>query len=407
MVEYEVHVSPYCFKNGYHILPFKPEDIIIHDTTLREGEQAPGVVFSVKDKIKIAEELDELGIQQIEGGFPAASPSEFEALKEINKLGLKAKVFGFGRAVKSDIDAVADTGCFGLVLSFPPSDIHIKYKLKITREEYLRRAVEIVEYAKERGLYITYSAEDSTRADLDFLKKVFKTVVEAGVDRARIVDTLGCITPPAIKFLVSEIRNTINMPVEVHCHNDHNLALANTLAALEAGANVLSTSILGLGERAGLAATEELIVALHNFYNVRTFKTEKIFAIANLVASKANVEIWSSKPVVGRNVFTHESGIHQDGVIKNPITYEPYPPEMVGQKRRLLLSKVSGKAAVKYKLEKELGISLSDEEILILTQKVKQISSNRRSALSDEEFKNLVGEILANKTKEEVIKTRK
>jgi len=399
---YEVHVSPYCFLNGYHILPFRPEDIVIHDTTLREGEQAPGVVFSIKDKLHIAERLDEIGIQQIEAGFPAASPSEFESLKEINKLGLNAKIFGFGRAVKSDVDAVIDSGCFGLVLSFPPSDIHIKYKLKITREEYLRRAVEIVEYAKEHGLYITYSAEDSTRADLKFLKEVFKTVINAGADRARIVDTLGCITPPAIKFLVSEVRKAINMPVEIHCHNDHNLALANTLAALEAGANVLSTSILGLGERAGLAATEEVIVALHNFYNVRTFKTEKLFTIANYVASKANVEIWSSKPVVGRNVFTHESGIHQDGVIKNPITYEPYPPEMVGQRRKLLLSKVSGKAAVKYKLENELKIRLSDEEIQLLTDKIKEVSSNRRSALSDEEFKNLVGELLANKKQSDI-----
>jgi len=390
-------VSYYNFLPEVRVLMELPGDIIIHDTTLREGEQAAGVVYRPEDKLYIAKLLDEVGIQQIEAGFPAASRGEREALKMIVMEGLNAKIFGFARAVKSDIDAVADVGAYGVVMSFPPSDIQLKYKLKISREEYYDRAIELVEYAKSRGLYITFSAEDSTRADFNFMVKVFNGIIESGCDRVRIVDTLGCIHPTAMKFLIKSIRGSLKkkVPIEVHCHNDHGLAVANTLAAVEAGAEVLSTSILGLGERCGLAPTEEVIVALKNLYGLGSFKTEKLYKLCREVERITKLTLPPHKPVVGINAFAHASGIHQHAILENPICYEPYPPEMVGQARRIVIGKLSGRHAIKAKLA-ELGIEATDEEVLKITDLVKSVSEERKSPLSDEEFMNLVRAVKEN-----------
>ncbi|MEM0217647.1 MAG: homocitrate synthase family protein [Candidatus Nezhaarchaeales archaeon] len=393
----EMSVSYYNFLPEVRVLMELPGDIIIHDTTLREGEQAAGVVYRPEDKLYIAKLLDEVGIQQIEAGFPAASRGEREALKMIVMEGLNAKIFGFARAVKSDIDAVADVGAYGVVMSFPPSDIQLKYKLKISREEYYDRAIELVEYAKSRGLYITFSAEDSTRADFNFMVKVFNGIIESGCDRVRIVDTLGCIHPTAMKFLIKSIRGSLKkkVPIEVHCHNDHGLAVANTLAAVEAGAEVLSTSILGLGERCGLAPTEEVIVALKNLYGLGSFKTEKLYKLCREVERITKLTLPPHKPVVGINAFAHASGIHQHAILENPICYEPYPPEMVGQARRIVIGKLSGRHAIKAKLA-ELGIEATDEEVLKITDLVKSVSEERKSPLSDEEFMNLVRAVKEN-----------
>jgi len=277
-------------------------------------------------------------------------------------------------------------------MSFPPSDIHLKYKLKMTREQYLERAVEIVEHAKAHGLYITYSAEDSTRADLSFLIRVFKTVVDAGVDRARIVDTLGAIIPAAMRYLVTAVAQAVDVPVEVHCHNDHGLAVANTLAAVEAGATTLSTSVNGLGERAGLAPTEEVLISLSNLYNIRYFDLSKLVELCKFVEKASGVTLPPSKVVVGANIFTHASGIHQHGVLQNTATYEPYPPELVGQTRRLVLGKLSGSHAVSSKLQ-EYGIEASKEDVKKILLKVKRKSEKRKSVLSDEEFLRIVHEV--------------
>lgn len=385
-------VSPLCFRREVVKSVSTPDEAIIHDTTLREGEQTPGVAFKPEDKLAIAKKLDEVGIQQIESGFPAASKGEKLAIRGIVKEKLKAKVFGFARAVLSDVDAVAECEAFGVVLSFPPSDIHLKYKLKMTREEYLHQAVQVVEYAKKYGLYVTYSAEDSTRSDILFLKKVFETVVKAGADRARVVDTLGAITPAAMKYLVREIRKTVEVPIEIHCHNDHGLAVANSLAAFEEGATVISSSVNGLGERAGLAASEEVIIALYNLYNFRCFNTTKLYDLCKLVESLSKIVVPPNKPVVGENVFVHTSGIHQHGVLENPITYEPYPPELVGQQRLLLLGKLSGTHAVLHKLH-ALGYNAPREKVAEIVAMVKETSERRRSALSDNEFLGIVEEV--------------
>ncbi|MEM4700135.1 MAG: homocitrate synthase family protein [Candidatus Nezhaarchaeales archaeon] len=394
-VDERIAVSPLNFLPEVRGLMRLPERVIIHDTTLREGEQTPGVVFRPEDKLAIARALDAVGIQQIEAGFPAASQGEREALRAIVKEGLRAQVFGFARAVKSDIDEVIKCDAYGLVLSFPPSDIHLKYKIRMTREEYLERAVELVEYAKDHGLYVTYSAEDSTRTDLDFLKRVFRTVVEAGCDRARVVDTLGCIHPSAMRFLIRQLVESLppGTPIEVHCHNDHGLGLANSLAAVEEGASVISSSVNGLGERAGITATEEVVLALNNLYRIGCFNTERLYELCKLVERVSNIKIHPLKPLAGDNVFAHVSGVHQHAVLVNAITYEPYPPELVGQRRRLVIGKLSGRHAIKSKLE-ELGLPVSDEELLKVVEAVKRASEERKSALSDEEFLSLAKSVL-------------
>jgi len=315
------------------------------------------------------------------------------AVRLIARDGLEARIFGFARALPSDIEAVAECDAFGVVLSLPPSDIHLKYKLKMTREEYLARAVQAVELAKEHGLYVTYSAEDSTRADLDFLKCVFNEITRAGASTVRVVDTLGSITPLGMRYLVREIRKAVDIPVEVHCHNDHGLALANSLAALEEGASVISSSINGLGERAGLAATEEIIMALHNLYAIHSFKTKSLFELCKLVEDLSRIKIPPNKPVVGENVFVHTSGIHQHGVLENPTTYEPYPPELVGRQRSLLLGKVSGTHGVVHKLH-ALGYSAPREKVAEVLAAVKEISEKRRSTISDGEFAEIVQQVL-------------
>ncbi|MEM2779379.1 MAG: homoaconitate hydratase [Candidatus Bathyarchaeia archaeon] len=385
----KIFVSPYCRPNYLGDSSCKTDDPLIHDSTLREGEQTPSVVFAREDRTKIAQLLSDIKVECIEAGFPASSKSEKDEVSHVAKLGLGVAVCGFARAVKGDVDAVIECDCDGVVISFPPSDFHLTYKLRITREEYLKRAVEIVEYSKSHGLDVIYSAEDSTRCDLPWLKKVFKGVVAAGVDVLRVVDTLGCITPTGMRFLIGELRKEFDKPIEVHCHNDHGLALANALAAYESGATRFSTSILGLGERAGITATEELIVALKSFYGVDKYDTEKLSEICEVVAKVAKVNLWPLKPIVGSNVFTHTSGIHQDAVLKNPIVYECFPPEMVGQRRRFLLSRISGKAAVSAKL-KEYGFTVSDKDAEEITKIVKEVSANRRSAISDEEFLEIV-----------------
>ena len=376
----EIYISPICKE-----IKAPASDIELHDTTLREGEQTPGVVYNIEDKLRIAEMLLDIGIDRIESGFPASSETEKKAVSRIVKdLGSK-HIFGFARAVKRDIEQVIDCGCEGILISFPPSDIHLQYKLRITRQEYLERAIEMVEFAKSHGLKIVYSAEDATRAEYNWLLQVFKTVQDVGADVCRIADTLGCITPTAMGILVSRLKRDGIKKIEVHCHNDYGLALANSLSAFESGADAISTSVLGIGERAGIAATEEVILDLYVFYGIRKYKIGKLTELCRLVSELSGFKPWPTKPVVGDNVFVHYSGIHQDGVLKRAMVYESYPPELVGGRRKILLGKVSGRAAVKAKLL-ELGVNVDDQKLLVITNKVKEISVNRKSAITDEEF---------------------
>jgi len=373
------------------------DEYVVHDSTLREGEQTPGVVFSIEDKLKIAEKLDELGIQQIESGFPAASEKQRRCIEALVDMNLDAQISAFARAKHEDIDVVADTGADGIVLSFSVSHYHRRHKFhNMNQEEYLDKLADSVSYAENYGLFVIYSAEDTTREnDLDFLKKAFKTAEEAGTDRARIVDTLGCISPGGMAYLVKEVKKVIDIPIEIHCHNDLGLALANSIAAVEAGASTVSTSVNGLGERAGIAATEEVVPALHILFGKSRFALSQLTKLTKLVEDVTGIRVPPHKPITGKNATAHSSGIHQQGVFMNPKTYEFYPPELVGQRRKVYIDELCGRHGIMYIAENELAMNISENIAEKVLSKVKTSFSHegRRSAYTPSELRELIIEI--------------
>jgi len=372
---------------------FSFKEIKINDTTLRDGEQTPGVVFSDEEKVEIARMLDEVGIQQIEAGTPAMSDGEANAVKSIVKEGLSASIMGWSRAVKEDIDAVIDTDADAVAISIATSDIHLQYKLKMTREEVLERAVSMVEYAKSHGLYISLNSEDATRTNLAFLKEFAKKGKEAGADRLRICDTLGVLIPASSRFLTKRIIDKAKIPVEIHTHNDYGLAVANALAAFEAGAEWASTTVNGLGERAGNSSLEGVIMSLIKLYNLELpFKIDRIYNLSEFVGAASGIPVPLGRSIVGRHMFTHESGIHVDGILKYPYTYESFMPDEIGASREIVIGKHSGKHAVWDKLN-ELGIDVTKEQLLEILSIIKESSESRKSSITDAELKQIAHEI--------------
>jgi isopropylmalate/homocitrate/citramalate synthase len=385
--------SPYNFTNFK--VP-KLDEYIVHDSTLREGEQTPGVVFSIDEKLEIAKKLDAVGIPQIEAGFPAASEKQRKCVEALVDLNLDAQLSSFARAKKEDIDVVADVGADGIVVSLSISPYHRQYKFKgMTKEAYLEKLEEMISYAESYGLYVIYSAEDTTREnDLEFLKKAYKTAEEAGADRARVVDTLGCAGPNGMAFMVKEIGSVVDIPIEVHCHNDLGLALASSLASIEAGASTVSTSVNGIGERAGITKTEEIIPVLHMLYGTSSFELRQLTSLSQLVERISGIKMPPHKPFTGNNVNAHSSGIHQHGVLVNPYTYEFYPPRMMGQERKIYIDELGGRHGIIY-VAKELGIEISDETARLVLEKIKNAFSRegRRSSYTPEEIKQMIDEI--------------
>jgi len=386
-------VSPYNFVPNAMIKE-DPKNIIVYDTTLRDGEQTPGICFTPDEKIEIAIKLDELGIPQIEAGFPVVSDGERRAIRNIMKQSLNSEILALTRTLKSDIDVALSCDVDGIITFIGASDLHLQYKLKMTREQALSKAVEAVEYGKSHGIFVAFTAEDSTRADMDYLIQLYKATTDAGADRIHIADTTGSIRPMGMKYLVSQIKNNIDNTIGIHCHDDFGLAVANSLAAFEAGARAISTTVNGIGERAGNASLEEIIMNLRLLYGIEMpFKYEVIYELSRLVEKYTTMPVPKNKAIVGDNVFSHESGIHVSAVRSEPLTYEPYMPEFVGQKRRIILGKHCGMSCIEYKLD-ELGMSLPQEEKEILILKVKEMAE-RGAKVGDKEFKNMVQEILS------------
>lgn len=373
---------------------FSFKDVKMNDTTLRDGEQTPGVVFSDEEKVRIARMLDDVGVQQIEAGTPAMSDGEKGAVKSIVKEGLDASIMGWSRPVKEDIDAVIDTGADAIAISIATSDIHLQYKLKMTREEVLEKAVSMVDYAKSHGLYISLNSEDATRTNLAFLKEFAQKGKEAGADRLRVCDTLGVLIPASSKFLTKKIIEEAKIPVEIHTHNDYGLAVANALAAFEGGAEWASTTVNGLGERAGNSSLEGVIMSLIKLYNMELpFKIDKIYELSEFVGEASGLPVSPNRSIVGKHMFTHESGIHVDGVLKYPYTYESFMPDEIGASRRIIIGKHSGKHAVWDKL-RELEIDVNKEQLLEIVSIVKQSAEKRKSSITDEELKQIANEII-------------
>ncbi len=375
----------------------KKEEIKIVDTTLRDGEQTAGVVFSKTEKVQIAKMLDELGVHQIEAGIPVMGGDEEEAIKTIVKSGLKASIMGWNRAVISDIEASLRCGVDAVAISISTSDIHIKYKLRKTREWVLENMVKACEFAKKHGVYVSVNAEDASRTDLEFLLEFARLAKQAGADRLRFCDTVGILEPFTTYEIIKKIVDEVGIPVEMHTHNDFGMATANTLAGVKAGATYVGVTVNGLGERAGNAALEEVVMALKYIYNVDLdIKTFKLKEICEYVAKASARELPVNKTIVGKNIFAHESGIHADGVLKYPKTYEVFSPEEVGGERQIVIGKHSGTHALIRKFS-EYGIQLTEEEATELLKSVRALAVELKRPLFDKELMYLYQDYLKQK----------
>ena len=367
--------------------------ISIVDTTLRDGEQTAGVVFANHEKIAIAEMLSDLGINQLEVGIPAMGGDEKEVIKSICKRNLKPSIMAWNRAVISDIENSIDCGVDAVAISISVSDIHIQHKLKTSREWVIENMVKSVEFAKKNGLYVSVNGEDASRADLKFLTTFIDAAKEAGADRFRYCDTVGVMEPFSIKDTIMKLYNRTKFDIEMHTHNDFGLATANAIAGVLGGANYIGVTVNGLGERAGNAALEEVLMALKYVYNYEVnIDTTKFKDLSEYVSKAAGRELPSWKAIVGSNMFKHESGIHADGALKNPKNYEAFDPREVGLERQIVIGKHSGKAAIINKFM-EYNINLTEDEANMMLEAVRALSIRAKRILFDKELVQLYNDI--------------
>ena len=357
--------------------------VIINDTTLRDGEQAAGVAFTVNEKVKIAALLDNIGIQEIEAGIPVMGDIEKKAIRKILDKNLKARIIGWNRAVLKDIDESISCGLNSISISLPVSDIHINHKLNKTKKWIIEQIKKAIGYAKRHKLYLIVSAEDASRAEPDFLLEYVKVIKKEGADRFRFCDTVGILEPFRLFNMIKHIRRLVKIDIEIHTHNDFGLATANALAAISAGACCVNTTVTGLGERAGNAALEEIVMALKHIYRIDLkINIKRLLEISRFVSKASGREIPPGKSIIGKNCFLHESGIHQDGMIKNPLTYEPFKPCIIGAKSNFVIGKHSGRAAIRYLLKKS-GIDVNDDIASEMLKAIRQRSTISKHCLSD------------------------
>jgi len=370
-------------------------NIGIVDTTLRDGEQSAGVVFNREEKLHIAQMLDAIGVQEIEAGIPAMGNDEQETIKAISGLGLKAEISTWNRVAIPDIKASAECGVKRVSIAVPVSDIHLKYILNKGRDWVLEETKKVIEYAKEEGLYVCVGAVDATRSAEDFIMRFARLVQDCGADRLRFDDTVGILDPFQTSEVINKLRTEIEIDIEIHCHNDFGMATANTIAAVRAGARYASVTVNGLGERAGNAALEEVVMALKHIAGTDLgFDTARFRVLSEYVAKAALRAIPVSKPIVGGDIFAHESGVHVDGILKNPLTYEPFAPKEVGLERAIVIGKHSGSHAIRYVFEKQ-GINLTKEESDDILRMVRIAAENTKKAFSDDELMILYQKLIA------------
>src|SRR6267154_6598226 len=394
--ENEWWVSPYNYAPEVRKTYDLPARVSIHDATLRDGEQTPGVVMSVAEKIAIAEKLDEIGVDRIEAGMPAVSEQDFQAIKEISRLGLKARIYTFARAMNADIDKALECGAHGVIIEVPIGYPKLKYQFKWTWEDVLKKSVGVINHAKSRGLHVVYFPYDTTRAREEDLTSLLTGIMQdAPPDSIGVVDTMGCILPEAMKFMVRMVKKLTSLPVEVHTHNDFGLAVATELAGVEAGAEVVHSCANGLGERTGNAALEELIVALHVLYGYDTrYKLNKLPELGELVSRISGFDTAVNKPILGERNFTRESGIGVDLVVKEPLAMFGTHPALTGRRGEIVLGKKSGKLSITYNLE-QMGITdVDDEAVGEMLKRVKDKGIEKRGLLTQEEFREIVDSVV-------------
>jgi 2-isopropylmalate synthase len=340
--------DPNHYANLYNAYEQNPKKIRILDSTLREGEQHPGVSFTKKQRIQIAWMLDYFGVDQIEIS-PIISKDHFDATKTIIKQGLKADIVSHGRALKEDIDISLKCDAKWAAAYLGISDIHLKDKLRITREEALKRAVETVEYAKSHGLKIRFTVEDGSRADPKFLIQVCKALEDAGVVRISLPDTVGIMKPIGMYNFVKKVRSEVKVPLDAHVHNDIGFALANAFAACDAGVDQIHTTIDGIGERTGIPSLAETAVALTYLYkSTNDFRLDMLVDLSRIIEQYTSIIPYDSKPIVGSTAYKHKAGTHLAAILRNPAAYEPIPPRVVGNRRKIVFGELAGKTGAAY-----------------------------------------------------------
>jgi len=364
------------------------------DTTLRDGEQTPGVSLTPKKKLEIALALDDLGVEVIEAGFAAVSKGEVEAVKLITSQGLGAEICSATRGIKKDIDVAIGCDVDSVNIIVPTSDLHIEQKLGKTRDEVLEMVTETVTYAREHGLKTELSVEDGSRTDRPYLKRVVITALKARIDRIALCDTVGTLTPERSYDWLTDMRSTFKEAFfSFHGHNDFGLATSNSLAALAAGADQVHATINGVGERAGNASLEEIAIALKVLYDVRTsIKTERLYGTSQLVSRLMDMPVQPNKAIVGANAFSHESGIHTHAILRNPLTYEVIAPELVGAARSLVSGKHMGSAGLGKSL-RDIGLEPSEAEFREIMTRVKTKGDNGES-VTDADLMSIAWEVM-------------
>jgi len=376
---------------------FPQTKIHFYDTTLRDGEQTVGVVLSPQQKLEIARQLDDLGVTRIEAGFPRVSPEDAEAIQLMQKARLKAELWGFSRAIKADVEELVRLGLHASVIEAPTSDIKLK-AYGLTREDVLRRVTDAMSFARQNGIKVAFFAVDGTRTDLEFFKKINLAALEAGAAEIVVVDTIGACGPEAVQFLVREVCSWVGpgIPVHFHGHNDFGMATACAIAAVRAGATWIQGTINGMGERAGNADICEIALALRCLYDVPVaLDLTKARAISQSVSRFSGYSLDAWKPLVGRNLFTRESGAVA-AQFHLPEAIEPYSAELVNADRNIVLGKKSGLDSIDLKC-KELGIEATPEQRAPLLAEVKKRSITKRGLLTDEEFRAIVKILQNNK----------
>lgn len=381
-----IALSPYNPRLGLN-------DVIVYDSTLRDGEQTPGVAFTTEQKVTIARMLDDAGVHQIEAGFPAVSENEVRTIRAIADLGLKAEILGLSRVTQGDIDAAVDAGVDLVLLFVGTSEIHLRYKMKKTQEDVLSMVTESLDHCRARGVRAAVSAEDTTRTDLDFLMRVYRTAEEGGAVRVGVTDTLGCATPEAISMLVSRARQEVKVPVALHLHNDYGLALANAFAGVKAGATAVTTTVNGIGERAGNVPLEQFAVGMKYLYGSDIgIDCTMMKALSDTVCQFSGLHKPRNQPLVGTNVFAHESGIHVAAMLNCPMTYESLPPEAVGNERHIIMGKKTGVNYVKKRLV-DMGIDATEEQAAEICRRVKELGE-RIGRVDDSQFAQIVRDVM-------------
>lgn len=364
--------------------------IVINDTTLRDGEQSAGIAFTVSEKVALATLMDAIGIPELEVGTPAMGGTEAQAIREITHLGLNASLLSWNRAVRSDIEASIACGIKRVHISVPVSEISIAAKFQGNCRFVRERLRDSINFALDQGLYVAIGGEDSSRADESFLLDIAFCAQDWGASRFRFCDTVGILDPVTTAQKVGKLVKSLSIPVEMHTHNDFGLATANALAGIQAGATSVNTTVNGLGERAGNAALEEVVMALKRLYGMDlNINTRRLRELSELVATASGFSVPPWKAIVGKNVFAHESGIHVHGILQNPATYEPFAPEEVGWERQLVVGKHSGRHTVS-SIMQQYGISLSNEETQSILDQVRNLSVEVKRGLTVEELLNLV-----------------